>query len=327
VKISDAKHFIDIFPRKWYQNPLHTMVNRTPTIYAYLALLIGLLSIGFSGIFVYWANAPGTVTAFYRMAIATVVVTIPFVWHMKGKWRRLSRAGVAFALLGGLLFALDLAFWTTGIDYSGATKPTLMANTAPLWVGLGSLLIFRERLGRLFWLGLTLAIFGAALVLGADLVSSTVVGLGTFLGLLAAVFYGAYYLVTQRGRTTLNTLSYFWITTATASIILLLLNLALDRPLLGHDRFTLLNFLAIGLVVQLLGWSLINYAQGYLRASVVAPTLLLQPVATAVIAVLLLGERFTTWHIAGGLIVLAGVFVVHRSRSGPRPASNDVFSG
>jgi drug/metabolite transporter (DMT)-like permease len=303
------------------------MSNRTPTIYAYLALLIGLLSIGFSGIFVQWANAPGTVTAFYRMAIPAVVVTIPFLWHMNGKWRSLSRAGVALALFGGLLFALDLSFWVTGIDLSGASRPTLMANTAPLWVGLGSLLIFRERLGRLFWLGLALAIFGAAIVLGADLVSSSVVGFGTFLGLLAAVFYGAYYLVTQRGRVFLNTLSYFWITVASASLILLFINLTLNRPLLGYDRFTVLNFLAIGLIAQLLGWGLINYSQGYLRASIVAPTLLLQPVVTAIIAVMLLGERFTIWHIIGGLVVLVGVFIVHRSRSGSLPVSKDVYGG
>ncbi|HET6444155.1 MAG TPA: DMT family transporter [candidate division Zixibacteria bacterium] len=290
--------------------------NRSPAIYAYLALIVGLLSIAFSGIFIRAANAPGTVTAFYRMAIAAVVVTIPFLWQQNGKLRSLPRAGVVLALLGGLLFALDLAFWATGIDYSGATKPTLMANTAPLWVGLGSMLIFRERLGRLFWFGLALALFGAAMVLGADLLNSTVIGFGTFLGLLAAIFYGAYYLVTQRGRFWLNTLSYFWITTASASIVLLFLNLLMNRSLWGYDRSTLFYFLAIGLVVQLLGWSMINYAQGYLRASVVAPTLLLQPVVTAVLAVLLLGETFSAWHIIGGLIVLAGVYVVHRSRSG-----------
>jgi drug/metabolite transporter (DMT)-like permease len=290
--------------------------NRSPAIYAYLALIVGLFSIGFSGIFIRAANAPGTVTAFYRMAIAAVVVTFPLLWQQNGKIRRLPRAGVVLALLGGLLFALDLAFWATGIDYSGATKPTLMANTAPLWVGLGSMLIFRERLGRLFWFGLAVAMFGAAMVLGVDLLNSTVIGFGTFLGLLAAIFYGAYYLVTQRGRFWLNTLSYFWITTASASIVLLFLNLLMNRSLLGYDRSTLFYFLAIGLVVQLLGWSMINYAQGYLRASIVAPTLLLQPVVTAVLAVLFLGETFSPWHIIGGLIVLVGVYVVHRSRSG-----------
>ena len=291
------------------------MTERWPSFYSYLALLIGLLSIGFSGILISSADAPGTVTSFYRMAIAALVVTFPFLWQTQGKMRNLSRAGVLLAIFGGFLFALDLAFWATGIDLSGATRPTLMANTAPLWVGLGSLIIFHERQSGLFWVGLIMAMLGAAMVLGVDLMNAATVGLGTFLGLLAAVFYGAYYLVTQRGRSFLNTLGYFWITTFSASVVLLALNIVLGRSLVGYDRRTWLIFFAIALVVQLLGWFLINYAQGYLPASIVAPTLLLQPVVTAVLAVIILGESFSIWHIVGGLVVLAGVFVVHRSRS------------
>jgi drug/metabolite transporter (DMT)-like permease len=303
------------------------MTERTPSLYSYLALLIGLLSIGLSGILISSADAPGTVTSFYRMAIAALIVTFPFLWQTRSNLRNLSRFGVLLAILGGLLFALDLAFWSTGIDLSGATRPTLMANTAPLWVGLGSLIIFHERQSGLFWVGLIMAMLGAAMVLGVDLLNAATVGLGTFLGLLAAVFYGAYYLVTQRGRSFLNTLGYFWITTFSASVVLLALNLVLGRSLVGYDRRTWLIFLAVALVVQLLGWLLINYAQGYLPASIVAPTLLLQPVVTAVLAVIILGESFTIWHIIGGLVVLAGVFVVHRSRSTVRSIDDDINIG
>lgn len=291
------------------------MTDPSKNIYAYLGLFAGLLSIGFSGIFVRWAEAPGTITAFYRMGIAAVVVTIPFIWQARDRERNLTRPGLAFAILGGLLFALDLTFWTTGIDLSGASKPTLMANTAPLWVGIGSFLIFKERMTATFWVGLIVAMLGAAVVLGVDLLHATEVGLGTFLGLLAAVFYGAYYLVTQRGRSSLNTISYFWITAASASVFLFLINIFLGRSFVGYDRFTIYNFLAIGLIVQVIGWSLINYAQGYLPASIVAPTLLGQPIVTAIIAVILLGETFTMWQIVGGFIVMSGVYIVHRSRS------------
>jgi drug/metabolite transporter (DMT)-like permease len=62
------------------------------------------------------------------------------------------------------------------------------------------------------------------------------------------------------------------------------------------------------------GWLAINYAQGYLPASIVAPTLLGQPVVTAILAVILLGEQFTSWHIAGAVVVLGGVYLVHWSR-------------
>ena len=33
----------------------------------YLALAVGILSLGFSAIFVRWAQAPGIITSFYRM--------------------------------------------------------------------------------------------------------------------------------------------------------------------------------------------------------------------------------------------------------------------
>lgn len=281
---------------------------------SYLALIVGLFCIGFAAILVSLAKAPGPVSAFYRMGVAAVLLVIPFLRQTTSRGKPYPRQGVRLALLGGLLFALDVTFWTTGITISGAATPTLMANTAPIWVGLGSMLIFHERLNALFWFGLILAMFGALLVLGAEFTRGAALGWGTFLGLLAAIFYGAYYLVTQRGRVYLNTLSYFWITTFTAAMVLLILNLIVGNPITGYSLQTYLAFLGLGLIAQVLGWLTINYAQGYLPASIVAPTLLGQPVVTAFFAVLLLGESFSAWHILGGILVLVGVYTVHRSR-------------
>jgi drug/metabolite transporter (DMT)-like permease len=287
---------------------------------AYAALITGLFSIGFSAIFISLADAPGTVSAFYRMAIAAVLVALPFLNRTRQREKPLPAKGIRLALLGGLLFALDVSLWATGITISGASTPTLMANTAPIWVGLGAMIFFHEHLTTQFWGGLVLAMLGALLVLGADLSQGLQFGIGTLLGLLAAVSYGAYYLVTQLGRVYLNTISYFWITVASASLVLLLINLALGNSLVGYNPQTYLAFLGLGVVAQVLGWSSINFAQGYLPASIVAPTLLGQPVVTAFFAVLLLGESFTLAHILGGLLVLIGVYIVHRSRWREQPA-------
>jgi drug/metabolite transporter (DMT)-like permease len=227
---------------------------------------------------------------------------------------QLTRRGVWIALLAGLFFGIDLALWASGIMLGGATTPTLMANTAPIWVGLGAWLLFGERQGHLFWIGLALATFGATIVLGQDLLRSFDFGIGTFLGLLAAISYGAYQLATQRGRANLDTLSYFWLTALSSAGFLLILVVILGLPLAGYSTSTVLIFLALGLVIQVGAWQTINYAQGYLPASIVATTLLGQPLLTAFWAALLLGESFSFWHILGGIAVLAGVFIVHRSR-------------
>jgi len=280
---------------------------------AYLALAAGIVTVSFSAIFVRWAGAPGTVTSFYRMAIAVLLLTWPFYRGVRSR-ENLPRLGVRTAVLGGLFFAGDLALWSTGVLLSGATNPTLLANAAPVWVGLGALIFFNERLSAKFWVGLSVAMGGAVLILGLDALRGATLGIGTLLGLMAAVFYGGYFLITQRGRQSLDSLTYTWLTALSASLALLALSKALGQPITGYPAFSYLNFLALGVVVQVFGWLAINYTQGYLPASIVASTMLAQPVVTAILAVLLLGERLSLWQILGGVTVLAGVYIVHRSR-------------
>jgi drug/metabolite transporter (DMT)-like permease len=291
---------------------INTARNPAPRT-AYLALAFGVFSLGFSGIFVRWAMVPGVVAALYRMAIATVVLSIPFLLRQR-RGPRLSRRAMGLALLGGLLFAGDLAFWSTGVVMAGATNPTLLANTAPLWVGLGAFLIFRERLRPAFWLGLAISMAGAFLILGSDLAKSSLIGLGSLYGLAAGVLYGAYFLVTQRGREVLDVLRYFWLSALASTLALLLLAAIFDFRLIGFPPSAYLSLLGLGLITQVGGWLALNYAQGHLPASLVAPTLLGQPVVTALLAWPLLGERLSVWEILGGAAVLYGVRLVHRGR-------------
>jgi drug/metabolite transporter (DMT)-like permease len=195
----------------------------------------------------------------------------------------------------------------------GATIPTLMANTAPVWVGVGALVVWRRRLPGLFWLGLAVAMAGVAVVLGLDAIKEIELGLGSLMGLGAAIFYGAYFLVTQTARERIDAPTYFWLSTSCSAAVLLVVVGLLGQPLTGYPTQGWLSFLAMGLVVQLMGWLAINYAQGHLPATVVSPTLLVQPVLTAVLAGPILGETLGTGQVVGGLIVLVGVFLVHRS--------------
>jgi drug/metabolite transporter (DMT)-like permease len=289
--------------------------SNNPLLNAYLALAVGIGSLGVSAIFVRWANAPGVVTSFYRMAVAVLVMALPFYRRTRSR-SRLPAKGIRLALAGGILFAGDVAFWATGVMIGGATNPTLLANTAPLWVGLGALILFREDLRASFWTGLILATAGAVFILGLDSLQSFEFGLGSLLGILAGIFYAGYFLVTQRGRQHLDSLSYFWLAALSSTAALLAISVVWRLPLSGYPAQTYLNFVALGLITQVVGYLAINYAIGYLPASIVSPTLLGQPVVTALLAGPLLGERLSLWQGMGGLAVLLGVYLVHRSRSG-----------
>lgn len=290
--------------------------TRSPSWKAYTALFIGLVLLGFSAIFVRAAQAPGPVTGFYRMAIGSLLLALPFAQRLRlhGK---LPRRGLAMAALAGVFFGLDMIAWTSGIVLSGATLPTLFANTAPLWVGIGAWLLFKEKLGPLFWVGLGLGLIGVTVILGVDVRNGLALDRGALLGLLSGLFYGSYFLAAQAGRGQLDALAFFWPAAVCSSLILLTFSLVQGFPLTGFPRTTYLNFIAQGFLIQACAWLLLSYAQGTLPASLVAPTLLGQPVLTAIFAGPLLGEMLHPVEVWGGLTVLAGILLVHRGR---RPA-------
>ena len=281
---------------------------------ALVSLFGGVVILGFAAIFVTWSDAPGPVTALYRMGIGAVAIAPLFLARRRSSPRPFPRRGVIMALLGGSLFGADMAIWMTAVGFSGPTMPTLMANTAPLWVGVGSMLIFKERQSAGFWVGLAVAMAGVGLVFGHNLGGGAGLGRGMAMGLVAALFYASFVLATQEGRKYLDTVAFLWISTLGAAAALLVINLILRSSLTGFSGRTYLSFIALGVIVQFMGWLLINYSQGYLRADLVAPVLLGQPVLTALLAIPLLGEMLTFWHVAGGLTVLAGVYIVISSR-------------
>jgi drug/metabolite transporter (DMT)-like permease len=288
-------------------------LSRPSPIFLAFVLAVGVLGLGMSAIFVRWANAPGIVTSFYRMAIAALLMVLPFA---RGAFSegRLSPAGILWALLGGLFFALDLGLWASGVMLSGATTPTLLANMAPIWVGLGAMLFFREQLGFTFWGGLMLALAGAVIVLGVDLNRGVSLGLGSSLGLIASLFYGGYYLIMQRARAHLDSITSFWIVTFCGTLALLLANVILGQRLTGYPPSTYFNFLGAGVVTQVIGYMAITYVLGHLPASFIAPVMLGQPVMTAVLAYPLLGEPLSPLQMVGGVGVLAGIYLVRQGR-------------
>ncbi len=276
---------------------------------AYLALAAGVLCIGCSAIFVKFAGVPGTASAFYRLLIASLVVT---PWWLLTRSSRPPTRDILLIIVGGTFFAFDLVLWNTGLLITSAATATLLANLAPLWVGLGALFLFRERLSSSFWVGLVIALVGMALIVGGKVWGHFRLNSGDLLAIGASVFYAAYLLTTQRARSRVDTLTFMTFAVLTGVILLLMTNILLRVPLAGYSDKTWLSLLGLGLVSQVGGWLSINYALGHLRAAPVSVALLGQPVVTALLSMPLLGEFLSLNQVAGGVLVLGGIYLVNR---------------
>jgi drug/metabolite transporter (DMT)-like permease len=293
-------------------------MNQNKSFRAYLALGVGILSLSFSALFVKWADAPGPITAFYRLFFSIFLLLPFFLPRIRANQASRTRL-IVFPFLAGVFTACDLALWTTSLSYTTASNATLLGNTSPLWVALGTWLILKQHLTPAFWRGLVVALLGAALIMGTDFILHPRFGIGDAMALFTGFFYGGYFLFTERSRTVFDPVSHIWFVGIGASLSLFIINRVLGHPFTGYDSSTWLVFLATAVVSQLIGYMSLAYALGHLPASVVSPTMILQPIVTTLLAIPLLAEIPTIWQGIGGAIALVGIFMVNRSHLRGQP--------
>src|SRR4030065_463969 len=88
---------------------------------------------------------------------------------------------------------------------------------------------------------------------GSDFLLHPSIGLGDLLAIAAGVFYAGYFLVTERGRKKLDTLSYVWLVNLVAAVTLLLISMGMQMPLSGYPAQSWMAFLGAALVSQVGG--------------------------------------------------------------------------
>ncbi len=289
-------------------------MSQNRSVAAYVALGVGILALSFSAMFVRWADAPGPVTAFYRMFFSIFLLFPWFVPRIR-QTPSLKKSAILFPLLAGAFTACDLGLWTTALSYTTVSNATLLGNTSPLWVALGAWLVFRQKLPPKFWVGLLLALSGATLILGTDFILHPRFGIGDVMAIFTGFFYGLYFLFTEKSREHFDSINHIWLVGVGASLTLFTINKVLGHPLNGFPTQTWLIFLSTAFVSQLIGYMAMAYAQGHLPASVVAPTMILQPVLSTILAIPLFGEVPGIWQILGGTLALAGIYIVNRSHA------------
>lgn len=272
---------------------------------ALAALIAGAVLIGFAPIFVRLTDVGYTACAFWRTALSLPVLALMML-PQQGV-RAFTKPGLAPLLLAGLFFAGDLAVWHQSIRLTSVANATLMANLAPVFVTLAAFLFFGERFRIAFIAGLGLALAGAAVLVSASLRLGEGPALGDGLGIIAALFYAAYLISVSRARSRFGAVELmFWTSCATAAV-LLPLTLALGETLWPQSLQGWAVLLGLAVLSHVLGQGLIAYALAHLPASFSAVGLLVQPVAAAVFAWLLLAEPFGARQAIGGAIVLAGI--------------------
>ncbi len=274
----------------------------------YAMLVFGILCISWSAILVKIADISGLSSGFYRMFFGALVL-LPF-WLIYRKPINSVR-GLKVAMLCGLFFALDIALWNTSIMMSKASVSTLLANLAPVWVGLGAIFLLKEKPKSIFWIGTAISLAGVVIIVGYSALFSSTINMGNILAIAASMFYGAYLLTVRKGRNSMDTFNFTMISMIASVIVMALLMLLRGESFGNYEAKTWWALIALGVVPQVLGWLAINQALGHIKPTIASVSLLSQTVFTALFSIPILGELLSWQEIIGAAIVLGGVYLVN----------------
>ena len=280
-----------------------------------LSLVIGIICISFSPIFVKLAVAPAITSGFYRIFIAWLFL-VPYC-IIKGKLKTTPRA-LLITLIGGIIFGADIAVWNVSLLKISATISTLLANLAPVWVGLMSLLLFKKRSGVFFWAGTFIALTGMVVLVGYQHVLHLEFSPGILYAIAASVLYAMYIIITKNVLPHIDIFTFMFYNMLGASVLLLAITIFNGDALLGFNAHTWLYFAGMGVVCQLIGWLTINHSLRYLESTKVSIALLGQTVVAGLWAAWLLSETLDLKEIIGSVIVLAGIAVSFLKEAPPR---------
>ena len=203
-----------------------------------------------------------------------------------------------------------------GLEYTTALNGSLMQSSAPLLIGLWSLVLFRDRLTPAQLLGILMSLAGVTVIIAhGDLTTLATLRLnpGDVWFLVAMVSYALYAALLRR-RPAIHFLSFLAFTFVAGALMLAPVTVA---EYVAGRRIdpTPAAFAVLAYVVlfpSLIAYICFNRGVELIGANRAGPFFHLIPVFGSIVAIAFLGERPQLYHGIGYLMIVGGIAVAQR---------------
>ena len=278
----------------------------------YLALITGVLAVSTGAIFVRLAEAPAMVIAAYRVGLASLILAPIAWWRARDELLGLEKREYLLAGLAGLFLALHFATWISSLNYTSVANSVVLVNTNPLWVGLLTPLISKDRLTLMTKISIVISVIGGVVIGLGDLATGGQALWGDFLALVGSICAAMYLLLGRNLRRKLSLLAYIFLCYGSAAIILWAFVIVLRLPVVGFSTGTYAALVSMALIPQIIGHSSYNWALKWFSASLIAVSLLGEPIGATILAYMIFGETLTWAKFMGGSLILAAIYLAAR---------------
>jgi drug/metabolite transporter (DMT)-like permease len=268
-----------------------------PQFNPYFALVSGVLAVSTGAIFARLADAPSLVIAAYRVGLATLLLT-PLAWiKARNELLNLSPRELKLAAVSGLFLAFHFATWISSLEFTSVANSVVLVNTNPLWVGLLTPLLTRERIKAAVAMSIIISVVGGIIIGAGDFAIGGRALLGDF---------------------KLSLLAYIYVCYGCAALFLWLIVLGFRLQISGFSTNTYATFWAMAIITQLIGHSSYNWALKWFSATLIAISLLGEPIGSTILAYIIFNEGLTGSKVIGGVLILSAICISAASENRTR---------
>lgn len=287
-----------------------------------LALVVAVFAVSISGPMIAATPAPALAIAFWRNALGALVL-LPFLLRGLPAIRALRRDRMLAMIAAGVLLGLHFAFWIPSLRFTSIAASTALVATQVVWAAVLAYLA-GHRAPRLEWIGIAVALLGVVLLTGIDVSLSPRALIGDLLALLGAMTAAAYMHMGQRVRPHLSLTTYTAVVYSASAFTLLVICGIGSVPLTGFSSNAWALILAVTVIAQFGGHSLLNLALRSYSATAVSMTILLEMPGATLIGWVWPGQTPALALLPAAALIAAGVVLVLRST---RPSELDTGAG
>jgi drug/metabolite transporter (DMT)-like permease len=236
-----------------------------------------------------------------RFAIASLVLGVPAARRM----RSLGRPGWTAGLGLGLLLALGYALQTAGLERTTVSSAGFITGLYVVFTPLLALLLFRTRVGRSVWLGVTLAVAGLAMLSGVGAGDPV----GDALVLAGSAAYSLQIVLLERYAPRYDAIAFTQAEMLAAFGGFAIVAVALGQVELPRGATVWAALLVTGIFASALGFLVQTWAQRRTTATQTALAFAMEPVFAGIFGFWLAGDRLGALGWAGCAVIMAGIVV------------------
>jgi len=279
---------------------------------------VGIVAISFASIFIRFCNdVPSIMIATYRLTLSSVI----FLIIAKSKGIRIlsyNRGHILMGMLGGLFLSLHFFFWISSLKLTSVASSVVLVATNPIFVGIFSYLFFKEEQPTELIIGIILSFLGSFILAVGDCsfqgltVQNPSFLLGDAFAFLGAIMASGYLLVGSKLREEMDILPYISMVYTFSAFFLLIASFALGISFIGYKQSSYFYMILLAIVPQLIGHTAFNWALRHLKASMVAITILGEPIGASILAYFIFGETIQMCQSVGIILIFLAIIIASR---------------